>query len=180
MNRSSVSESGVIRFKRASGAKLNGMNLGALGDTSADLSPTVISILTSYGYSSSDIETMVESTDAATVTAIAASIASTGSTYQTDSGATSTNTWLDTLQSITSSIGQVYTTYLTAQGQANIAQLNQALIAAGKPPLTSAQIASLTPGVNFGLSPQTQQLVMYGGIAALGIYLFSSMRRGRR
>lgn len=43
----------------------------------------------------------------------------------------------------------------------------------GLPPLTGADVA---PTLNFGLSAQTQQLVLYGGIALLAVLLMKKAR----
>jgi hypothetical protein len=61
---------------------------------------------------------------------------------------------------------------------------NMSLIAAGKPPLTDAQMTALTsgltPGVNVGLSSSTQQVLEYTllGAGAFAL-LFVFMRRAK-
>lgn len=59
----------------------------------------------------------------------------------------------------------------------DVAELNRQLILAGKAPLTATQIAQLQPGVRFGLATDTQQMLMYGGLALLGVYLISSLMK---
>lgn len=52
--------------------------------------------------------------------------------------------------------------------------LNLQRAAQGLPPITSAAIA---PTLNLGMSPETQQLVMYGGIALLAVLLLSKRKK---
>lgn len=44
----------------------------------------------------------------------------------------------------------------------------------GLPPLDASQYA---PGVKFGLSADTQRLVMWGGLALLGLLAFTALRK---
>ena len=63
---------------------------------------------------------------------------------------------------------------LTALQTYQLNQINVNRARQGLPPLNTASYAS---GINVGLNPQTQQLVMYGGIALLAILLINSMKR---
>lgn len=62
----------------------------------------------------------------------------------------------------------------------DVAALNRDLIRQGRAPLTSAQIAALQPGVRFGLATDTQNVLMYGGIALLAVFALSSFTKRRR
>lgn len=57
----------------------------------------------------------------------------------------------------------------------DIAKLNQELVRAGKAPLTASQIASLQPGVRVGLATDTQNIVIYGGLAILAVYALTKI-----
>ncbi len=61
-------------------------------------------------------------------------------------------------------------------GQLQLQQINIKRAQAGLPALNAAAYA---PGVNVGLTPQTQQLVMYGGLALLALLAFSSFNKRR-
>lgn len=56
-------------------------------------------------------------------------------------------------------------------------QLNQINVNRARQGLAPLNTASYGTGINVGLNPQTQQLVMYGGIALLAILLINSMKR---
>jgi hypothetical protein len=56
-------------------------------------------------------------------------------------------------------------------------QLNQINVNRAKQGLPPINTAAYGTGINVGLTPQTQQLVMYGGIALLAILLINSIRR---
>lgn len=88
--------------------------------------------------------------------------------------------WLSSLSSIVSAASQAALTadqIATANKVTNL-QIQQA--AAGKSPLNlSAYGLSTTPGVSVGLSTSTQSLLMYGGIALLGVWLLTSLTRRR-
>ena len=58
------------------------------------------------------------------------------------------------------------------------AQLNQINVQRAKMGLAPIDTTRYTGmGVNVGLSPQTQQLVIYGGLALLAVLLFNSLSR---
>lgn len=61
----------------------------------------------------------------------------------------------------------------------DVSALNRELIRRGMAPLSQSQIAALQPGVRFGLSPDTQNLVIYGGIALLAVFAFSALTKRR-
>lgn len=63
---------------------------------------------------------------------------------------------------------------LTAIQTYQLNQINVERARQGLPPLNTAAYGT---GINVGLSPQTQQLVMYGGIALLAILLINSLKR---
>jgi hypothetical protein len=66
------------------------------------------------------------------------------------------------------------TSALTALQTFQLNQINVNRARQGLPPLNTASSGT---GINVGLNPQTQQLVMYGGIALLAILLINSMKR---
>jgi len=58
------------------------------------------------------------------------------------------------------------------------AQLNQINVDRAKAGLQPIDVTRYTGmGVNVGLNPQTQQLVVYGGIALLAVLLINSLKR---
>jgi len=63
---------------------------------------------------------------------------------------------------------------LTAIQTFQLNQINVNRARQGLPPLNTAAYST---GINVGLNPQTQQLVIYGGIALLAILLINSMRK---
>ena len=75
--------------------------------------------------------------------------------------------WIDTLTKLASAV------VLTAQ-QAQLIQLNIERAKAGLPPVDIAQYSGI--GVNFSLSSETKNLLIYGGIALLAVFLLT---RGR-
>ncbi len=46
----------------------------------------------------------------------------------------------------------------------------------GLPPLNISQYGM---GVSLGLSPDVQKILVFGGVALLGVFLYSTMKRGR-
>lgn len=79
------------------------------------------------------------------------------------SGATS---WLDLL-------GKGLTTLQTYQ----LNQINVERAKLGLPPIDTSAYTGV--GVRVGLSPQTQQLVIYGGLALLAVLVFQSVMKRR-
>jgi len=72
--------------------------------------------------------------------------------------------WIDTLSRILPSI-------LASVQQKQLLDVQIERARAGLPPL---DVSQYTPGVSVGLSQSTKDLLMYGGIAALGVWAFSS------
>ena len=64
-----------------------------------------------------------------------------------------------------------------ANQQRQLMQINVDRAKRGEPPLDIAQYSGV--GVNVGLSPQTQALVTYGGIALLAFLVFNTLARRR-
>jgi hypothetical protein len=54
-------------------------------------------------------------------------------------------------------------------------QINVARARQGLPPIDTSRYTGM--GVNVGLTPQTQQLVMYGGLALLAVLLINSLTK---
>jgi hypothetical protein len=75
--------------------------------------------------------------------------------------------WIDTLTKLASAV------VLTAQ-QAQLIQLNIERAKAGLPPVDIAQYSGI--GVNFSLSSETKNLLIYGGIALVAVFFLT---RGR-
>ena len=78
--------------------------------------------------------------------------------------------WWDTWSRIASSV-------VMANQQRQLMQINVDRAKRGEPPLDIAQYSGV--GVNVGLSPQTQALVTYGGIALLAFLVFNTLARRR-
>jgi len=81
-----------------------------------------------------------------------------------------------------STIGNVLAQGMNLYGQLQLQNTNLKLIQQGKPPLTMAQVASMAPQVNVGLSPDVKSAVfnyslMIGGA---GIILFAVLARRKR
>lgn len=98
----------------------------------------------------------------------------------TDSAPTTTATpdWSATLQSLVGAFGTAYLTKTQVDAQTQIfnAQLERAK--AGLPPLAidPTQFGLPAPTVNLGLSSGTSQLFIYGGAAALLVYLLKGRK----
>ena len=78
--------------------------------------------------------------------------------------------WWETWSRIASSV-------VMANQQRQLMQINVDRAKRGEPPLDIAQYSGV--GVNVGLSPQTQALVTYGGIALLAFLVFNTLARRR-
>lgn len=76
--------------------------------------------------------------------------------------------WWETWSRIASSV-------VMANQQRQLMQINVDRAKRGEPPLDIAQYTGV--GVNVGLSPQTQTLVTYGGIALLAFLVFNTLAR---
>ena len=76
--------------------------------------------------------------------------------------------WWETWSRIASSV-------VMANQQRQLMQINVDRAKRGEPPLDIAQYSGV--GVNVGLSPQTQALVTYGGIALLAFLVFNTLAR---
>ena len=98
----------------------------------------------------------------------------TDSSGTTDSSTSSTPSWLQNL--VTGA-----TQFVEGQQQMSaIAQVNQINIqraAAGLPPISVPTLGA--PSVNVGLSPDVQALLLYGGLAFAGVWLFTSFMKHR-
>lgn len=78
--------------------------------------------------------------------------------------------WWETWSRIASNV-------VMANQQRQLMQINVDRAKRGEPPLDIAQYTGV--GVNVGLSPQTQTLVTYGGIALLAFLVFNTLSRRR-
>lgn len=66
---------------------------------------------------------------------------------------------------------------LTVYNQQRILDANIDRAARGLPPINTAQIA---PQYNIGLSQDTKNLLVIGGLVLAAMFVFNSMSRGRR
>jgi hypothetical protein len=66
---------------------------------------------------------------------------------------------------------------LTALQTYQLNQINVERAKMGLPPIDTSQYTGV--GVRVGLSPQTQQLIIYGGLALLGVLVFQSVMKRR-
>ena len=83
-------------------------------------------------------------------------------TIQTATGDTATN------------YAQLATSALTALQTYQLNQINVQRASQGLPPLNTAAYGT---GINVGLNAQTQQLVIYGGLALLAVLLVNSLTK---
>lgn len=73
--------------------------------------------------------------------------------------------------------GRIASSVVMAKQQRDLMQINVDRAKAGLPPLDMAQYSGV--GVNVGLSQQTQQLVIYGGLALLAVLVFNTIAKRR-
>lgn len=66
---------------------------------------------------------------------------------------------------------------LTALQTYQLNQINVERAKLGLPPIDTSQYTGV--GVRVGLAPQTQQLLIYGGLALLGVLVFQSLMKRR-
>lgn len=71
-----------------------------------------------------------------------------------------------------------FTAYLTYDQASKLQNINLQRIQSGQQPLTNAQMQALRPGFSFGLAPDLQQMLIYGGIGLLAILLITGMKKG--
>jgi len=76
------------------------------------------------------------------------------------------NSWLDL-------VSKGLTVYQTQQ----LNQINVERARMGLPPIDTSQYTGV--GVRVGLAPQTQQLLIYGGLALLAVMVFQSVMKRR-
>lgn len=60
------------------------------------------------------------------------------------------------------------------QQQQQIVDINNQRLRQGLPPLSVQQTAALRPGISVGLAPDTQQMLIWGGLALLALLAFKS------
>lgn len=87
-----------------------------------------------------------------------------------------TNTGGSSISSFFSMLQQSIPAIMQASAQKQLMDVNLQRAQKGLPPLNAA---SYTPGVNVGLTSDTQKMVMYLGGAALGVLALNSLTRGR-
>lgn len=94
----------------------------------------------------------------------------------TGASPSSTNDWISTM-------GNVLAQGMNLYGQLQLQNTNLKLIQQGKPPLSAAQVASMAPQVNVGLSPDVKSAVfnysLVIGVVGFGAFLLLSKRRRR-
>lgn len=91
----------------------------------------------------------------------------TGRAVPIDSGQSGITSWPDLISK-----------GLTALQTYQLNQINLERARMGLPPIDVSQYATGV-GVRVGLSPQTQQLIIYGGLALLGVLVFQSVMKRR-
>jgi hypothetical protein len=91
----------------------------------------------------------------------------------TATGATPSTDWL-------TAISNLATQGLSVYAQMQLQNMNMDLIKQGRQPLTSAQMASMAPQLNVGLSSSTQNLLMYGLLGAGAVIVLTSVMKGSR
>ena len=83
-----------------------------------------------------------------------------------------------------STIGNLLTQGMGLYGQLQLQNTNMKLIQQGKPPLTAAQVASMAPQLNVGLSPDVKTAVfnysLVVGAVGVGVVALLMMRKRRR
>lgn len=90
----------------------------------------------------------------------------TGKAIPIEPGQAGANSWLDLL-------GKGLTTLQTYQ----LNQINVERAKLGLPPIDTSQYTGV--GVRVGLAPQTQQLLIYGGLALMAVLVFQSVMKRR-
>jgi hypothetical protein len=93
------------------------------------------------------------------------------------------NPWIPTKQTIEKTQGDtgtdwagLVTSALTTLQTYQLNQINVERAKQGLPPINTSAYGT---GVNVGLNPQTQQLVIYGGLALLAVLLIGSFTKGK-
>jgi len=101
----------------------------------------------------------------------------TGTTPDVAATPSSTTDWIST-------IGNVLAQGMNLYGQLQLQNTNLKLIQQGKPPLTAAQVSSMAPQVNVGLSPDVKSAVfnysLLIGVAGIALVAILMMRNRRR
>lgn len=97
----------------------------------------------------------------------------------TASAAPATSTWSDTVSNLFKGLSTIYLTKTQLDAQSKIIDTNLARAKQGLAPL-DVSAYSLNPTVGVGLSSSTQTLLMYGGLAFLGVWLVTSMSKRRK
>lgn len=90
----------------------------------------------------------------------------TNRTIQAEPGQSSAQSWIDL-------VGKGLTAVQTYQ----LNQINVERAKMGLPPIDTSQYTGM--GVRVGLAPQTQQLIIYGGLALLAVMVFQGFMKRR-
>lgn len=116
-----------------------------------------------------------------------------GNALDTVTGSVDGQTWYDALTSgvpssqvdqasaqnggdLIASISQLLQTGLLTYTQIQFLNANLERAKAGLPPLNASDYS---PSVNVGLDPKIRDLLIYGGVAFIGVYLFTTLKKGR-
>jgi len=91
------------------------------------------------------------------------------------------STWSDTLKNIVSAIGIGYATKKQIDSQAELNRIQLDRVRQGLPPMNvdPATMGLTTASASIGFSSGTQKMLMFGGLAFLGVWLLTSLRGGR-
>lgn len=100
---------------------------------------------------------------------------------QTAAPAPPTPSWVDSVTNLFKAAGQAFLTKTQVDAQGKLLDTQLARARAGLPPLNiDPSSYGLQPTVGVGLTSSTQSLLMYGGLAALGVWLLTSLSKHRR
>lgn len=90
--------------------------------------------------------------------------------------------WADALKNILNAGAVIYTTKTQIDAQKKLNDMQLERIRQGLPPLNidPAALGLATASASVGLTPNTQKFLMWGGVAVIGAWVFSSMFGGRR
>jgi hypothetical protein len=92
------------------------------------------------------------------------------------------SSWSDTLANVLKGVAVAYSTKQQIDTQAKLNQIQLDRIRQGLPPLSvdPASMGLQTASASIGIAPNTQKLLMWGGLGVLGVWLFTSLVGGRR
>lgn len=86
------------------------------------------------------------------------------------------------LEPLVQGVRDVGVAAMAYQTQKDINEINLERVRRGQSPLPQSYVSAMQPqmGVNVGLSPQTKNLLIFGGLGLAAVYLISQMGGARR